>query len=116
MRLFNFFRRRAMLLQQGDVLFHRQDKVDFDKLQEVPQGVHRNVIAEGEVTGHAHRVIEGNMRMFTDTLGNRYMEVPERIVVGHEEHKPVAIDKGVYRLGGVREFDHWQEETRKVID
>ena len=34
----------------------------------------------------------------------------------HEEHKDIKIDKGLYELSIVQEYDHFLEESRAVID
>jgi len=36
--------------------------------------------------------------------------------VEHQEHKPVRLDKGIYRVGIVREVDPFSEEIRSVKD
>lgn len=34
----------------------------------------------------------------------------------HEEHKPVSLGKGIWKVGIVREYDPFEEEARKVRD
>lgn len=44
------------------------------------------------------------------------MRVPSGTVVVHEEHYPVEVPPGDYQVGRVREYDHFAEEARRVID
>ena len=90
----------------------------------------RVVIAEGEVTGHAHAFNFDNNPDVEVTLwkdGNRYhnnesSDTPDfmRIVNGpatitHEEHSPLQIPSGEYAISQVREFDYISLEARRVV-
>ena len=77
------------------------------------------VLAEGEITGHYHAV--------EDTEGVELLEAPDRsrflvvaqgsrAVLTHQEHKPVTIPPGRYRIGQVREKDWFQDMVRTVRD
>ena len=103
-------------LQQGDVL--------FTKCKELPKTTKINrspVIQLGEATGHAHRY-EGNARIHevrnwnNTILVDRYLEVRKPVWIKHEEHKPLRLLKGVYRIGIVQEYDHFAKVTRIVRD
>ena len=60
----------------------------------------------------------------TETLGLEcvekdgmfYIRVNKEKTVTHEEHNPVTIPPGVYRVRKVREYDHFAEEARAVAD
>lgn len=100
--------------QQGDVLFH--------KVSSVPGGArkvkHHNgkyVLAEGEVTGHAHVVPQQECELY-EKDGVLFMSVPKSATVTHEEHHPVTIDDGVWEVAGVVEVDPFEDETRRVAD
>lgn len=101
-------------LQQGDVL--------IQEISEFPAGVQPKkvkmaVLAEGEVTGHAHRIHEG-IRFFMDDGGSGtcYFEVDKTVSLNHEEHKTIEIPPGKYKSFIVQEFDHLEEATRRVAD
>ena len=101
-----------MITQQGDVIFH---------LEKIPEGkfskIKTNVIQEGEATGHAHRLHDGEYEFIQDTkTKERYLRVVKDSVVRHEEHKPITLPPGDYRIGIVREYDHFDEEVRAVVD
>ena len=73
-----------------------------------------NVLAEGEVTGHAHRV--GGADVVKRPDGVREFAAPDGETVTHEEHGPVTLPPSVYESAKVREFDHAAEGARAVAD
>jgi hypothetical protein len=70
-----------------------------------------NCLAEGETTGHAHRVQvavmerEDGVRLFDGET-----------VVTHEEHKEIKLPNKQWASDKVKEFDYVSEMERKVID
>ena len=73
------------------------------------------ILAHGEVTGHSHRIREaGAARLFTHghTI---YLNVtaPTATLV-HEEHRPIILRTGVYRVWQQREYT--PDAIRTVID
>jgi hypothetical protein len=48
--------------------------------------------------------------------GALYMRAPTGTTVVHEEHRVLEIPPGDYLIGIVREYDHFAEEARHVID
>jgi hypothetical protein len=72
-------------------------------------------LAEGEVTGHSHRIKEpGVARLFTHPEA-LYLEVTaERATVAHEEHGPITLPRGTYRVWRQREYS--PEAVRPVRD
>ena len=62
----------------------------------------RGILAEGEVTGHAH-VIDAEVVKRED--GVREFSVDKPATVKHEEHKPVVIQPGKYLSDRVVEYD-----------
>lgn len=98
-----------MLIQQGDVLIVKVDKVLGKKLKHL-------TLAEGEVTGHSHKITKGEATLCEEN-GVLYLHVEsEKAVLTHEEHKTVEIPKGDYKIGIVQEYDHFAEEARNVAD
>jgi len=75
----------------------------------------RVVLAEGETTGHAHRINSTGAELF-DLNGRMFLKVVEPAMLTHEEHKHIEIDPGIYEVGRVREYDWLQKMERKVID
>jgi len=101
-----------MLYQQGDVL--------IETVENFPMGLkkkHGNVLAEGEATGHAHKIDLAQSNVFCDAEGNLYVEViGDNAVIQHEEHKQITVPKGKYRVRKVREYDHFYRAPRPIGD
>src|SRR5687768_4538583 len=78
--------------RQGDVFL-----IATPNLPEESRVEHRPVLAEGEVTGHAHRLADPAAgRVFTSN-GDMYLEVlADSATVVHEEHGPVTVPRGGY--------------------
>lgn len=72
-----------------------------------------NVLAEGEVTGHAHRA---NVSVFD--AGNGIREFDSAATITHEEHKQIEVPKpkGKWQTGIVQEFDYATQERVNVAD
>jgi len=73
------------------------------------------VLAEGEATGHTHRLQYSEVFEESPTL-RTFIVTRDDEVVTHEEHKPIPIAKGRRCAGQVREYDHFEEEARTVVD
>ena len=98
------------MIQQGDVLIIKTKEVKGKKLDHV-------TLALGEATGHHHSITKGDALLFEDENGTLFLDVKSsEAELTHQEHKPVTIKKGKYRVGIVREYDHFAEEAREVID
>lgn len=101
-----------MQYQQGDVNLESVDSIDeLEKVQSQP-GI---ILAEGEVTGHKHRVVE-KAELLRDPKGQFYLSTEVDTTIVHEEHKPITIPKGLYRVGIVQEYDYIEMQSRKVSD
>jgi hypothetical protein len=98
------------LYQQGDVL--------IKEVPAIPEGAVDNgsrVLAEGEATGHKHLAASEDVRLFLHE-GTLYMHAPSGTTVVHEEHHVIDIPPGDYQIGQVREYDHFTEAARPVVD
>lgn len=73
------------------------------------------VVAEGEATGHAHRVLPGTATLY-QAGGDLYLDAPDGAEVGHEEHRRIGLPPGQYACRRVLEFDHVADEARGVMD
>ncbi len=98
----------------------RHGDVFIERVESIPDGLEKArlaVLAEGELTGHAHRIQElGAAVFFHGTAdGERYFEVtiPSATLV-HEEHGPISLSRGNYRSWIQREYH--PEQIRRVID
>ena len=85
-------------------------------------------VAHGEATGHTHsfRMSQQAPNVAIVAFGElrtRVGDIPEFIkitgnpaVIKHEEHNPLTIPTGHYRVSIVREFDHISGTARFVVD
>jgi hypothetical protein len=98
--------------QHGDVLVKRVTEIPP---RARPTG--RRVLAEGEATGHAHRLVaDADVEVYEDE-GTLFLRVGARGAgLTHEEHGVGVIGEGLYAVDRVREYDHFAEEIRRVVD
>lgn len=63
------------------------------------------VLAEGELTGHSHRIAEkGAARLYqSDQVMYLWVTVQPATLI-HQEHGPIALSKGKYRVWRQREY------------
>lgn len=74
-----------------------------------------NVLADGEVTGHAHRL--GSTEVFENLDGTREFNISKLTdVLTHEEHNPITLPSGHFMSGKVVEQDHFANHIRNVAD
>jgi len=95
-------------IRQGDILFTLVDALPALDLE----ASESDIVAEGEVTGHAHRLVDGVV--YTNALGAMYLQCIKAGQVVHEEHKTVSLPAGVWQVTRQREYT--PEETRMVWD
>jgi len=98
--------------------WYQQGDVTIKPVAAIPEGASvtgTRVLAEGEATGHKHLAEAEDVRLYRHE-GTLYMSAPHGTTVVHEEHHPLQIPAGEYQFGIVREYDHFAEEARNVID
>ena len=104
------------LMRQGDVLLVPASLPDGAKKQKRQSG--RLVLAEGEATGHAHAVLDRHVDLLVsaDEAAELYLLVhgTESATILHEEHAPVTVPPGTYRVQRQREYS--PAEIRQVGD
>jgi hypothetical protein len=109
-----------LMFRQGDVLLLAVDSLP-DAAEPEPRGG-RIVLAEGEVTGHAHAIEEHDARAFTHD-GQRYLLTRSKAQLIHEEHAPIEVPPGAWRIVIQREYEPDpirsvtpSEQWRRVVD
>ena len=106
-------RRTMGQYRHGDILIERVDGLPKGARLRASTG--RVVLAEGEVTGHAHRIERADVAELYDAdRGETYLRVAESTGVVHEEHARIALEPGVYRIHRQREYS--PEAIRQVLD
>lgn len=93
------------LYQQGDVLLKTTNKPSKVEI------VKTNLLWKGQ--NHHHR-LKGRYRI-GKSENDLYVHSKGSILY-HEEHKDIFLPEGFYKVDIVQEYDHWEEEARKVID
>jgi hypothetical protein len=101
------------IFAQGDLLLERvPDVAPSGTVQQNVEGA-ALVLLEGETTGHAHAIRE-RVTLFRDDRLAR--DIPEGLYVGHvqvglayarvthEEHGPITLPRGTYRVRRQREL------------
>jgi len=107
----------AGLVQQGDVLFYAVDGLPGGLKPRSRSRPGLATFAEGEATGHHHSCAAEDVELYEDAAGVLWCRVlaPETVVT-HQEHKPVTLRRGDYRINFVREYDPFAERVRVVVD
>lgn len=101
--------------QQGDVTFERVDAMPTSGTV-LTASARGYVLAEGEVTGHAHVIDPNAVLELREVDGVLYARIGEPTEVRHEEHGPVVLEPGTWRVNRVQEYDHFAEEARTIAD
>ena len=102
------------MIQQGDVCLEAVDVIPKTaKKMELVDGMF--VLAYGEVTGHKHALDAEGVECFEE--GDKiYVRVSREAKLKHEEHNTITVPTGIYEVTGVKEYDHFTEEARRVVD
>lgn len=110
------FKKKGQEALHGDVIITLDDAPDgFESMPKVKDAC----LAYGEITGHAHRIMgdEGSfdLRECPKTKV-RHLRVVSPVALKHEEHSPIILPPGQYRIGVQREYDPFEKIIRKVAD
>jgi hypothetical protein len=91
--------------RQGDVLLCAVDEIP-PRAKRVPRDGDRVVVAEGELTGHAHAFPAKGVRLFREKGGQRtFLTVAAGGArLSHEEHGSILVPAGQYELRRQREY------------
>jgi hypothetical protein len=99
-----------MLWRHGDVL--------IAQTTEFPASATRSmspILVRGEVTGHSHRIEDPALaEVWIDRGRDMYLKVLATTRVIHEEHLPITLPPGTYRVWQQREYT--PQKIRPVYD
>lgn len=101
------------IYRQGDIFFFPMPSAPKCPGKPVPSGI----VATGEATGHAHKLIIGpGITLFDDDQGTMWIRVEEgkQGLVKHQEHRPIALPAGDWLVRRQREYT--PEAIRAVRD
>jgi hypothetical protein len=98
--------------------------VNIESYKNLPRGELQKhegkyTLAYGEHTNHSHVITVpsvDDMDVIKSADGGMYLVLRKEGVVTHEEHAPITIPAGTYRVDREREVDHFTKTTRRVLD
>ncbi|AFY59181.1 hypothetical protein Riv7116_6867 [Rivularia sp. PCC 7116] len=101
-------------IRQGDVILLPVKPTEGNKLDGLREDLDNFVLAEGEVTGHKHRISEGQARLYTEN-SDLYLRVfSGNALLFHEEHGSIDVPQGGWLVRIQREYE--PEGWRYVTD
>lgn len=103
--------------RQGDIFFESSKKNPTSQTRKMTN----NVIAYGEVTGHAHTISSPSLDELdacVDEKGNIWLRSSDKaITISHDEHGDITLDPGTWwNVTRQREYDPIEDEIRVVRD
>ena len=86
------------MYRHGDLLIRKITRIPTTATR-----LKHRVLAEGESTGHAHRLSAGVVLEAPDKSA-RYLKLAAPAVVTHEEHGPITLPAGEFEVVYQREY------------
>ena len=102
------------MYRQGDVLIVSVKEIPQEAAK-LPDDNGRTILAYGEVTGHAHALKKDEATLYAANDNTFLRVVSAEAWLRHEEHDPIYIPAGNYRVIRQREYDD-SGEIRYVAD
>jgi len=108
-----------VMYRHGDLLITQINAIPEDTVQ-----IHEKIIAEGEISGHKHKLV-GSAQVhirpsfLNDPINDNseiWFNAFDEIKIIHEEHKTLEIPKGVYKVTKEQQFDPFEHLIQEVID
>lgn len=100
------------MYRQGDVLIERVSKLPKGLVKQKPENG-RIVLAHGEATFH-HHSIEADAADWWKSGDDQFVNVKAKTSLVHQEHAPVEIARGKYRV--TRQKEYSPAAIRNVAD
>ena len=107
---------KPKLYRHGDLLIKQIDHIPLSA-----KPLSTSIIAEGEITGHNHKLY-GSHQVYGTRHDNpriiepTYFQAKEDISLKHQEHNTLKISKGNYEVVHEREYDPFKDIEQEVID
>lgn len=106
---------QTRIYRQGDVLLI-EARMPEDEVTAVARDDGKLVLAYGEFTGHSHAIAEQDAYMVQFANGERYLRVGTSVQVRHQEHLPVVLPPGTFKVIIQREYVPGPVQYREVAD
>ena len=106
------------LYRHGDVLFEKIEQVPNAYFNERTPDEKSGIVQRGESTGHAHVIANMDIpgvELFS-SWRERFVRAEREFILTHQEHKPLTLAAGNYRIRIAKEFDYLQHAARMVVD
>lgn len=98
--------------QQGDINGRKLDKMPDGEQKMVAKKT--LIVAHGE-GGHSHVIENDNAELIQ--IGKRLLlKLEKQATLVHDEHKSITLEKGIWEIGHVQEFDYFKMMQRQVVD
>jgi hypothetical protein len=107
------------MIRQGDVLVVQTTKSAITKAHKPVVDKRGAVLAEGEATGHHHRIkMAGVMLLRAEGVSDAVLTVGRDLIalLEHEEHGTIKIGGGTHTVRRQREYDWASKSSRRVED
>jgi hypothetical protein len=99
--------------RQGDVFIQEIETLPKDVKKQNSKG--KIILALGEATGHHHSIeVTEATESFVDAAGLLFLNLKEDTVLTHQEHAPIEINRGTYKVTIQKEYT--PQEIRDVQD
>ena len=113
--MISLFKKKPKIYRHGDLLIRQVKKIPCAIRLDT------NIIAEGEVTGHNHKLYGSHQVYGTSPKNPRvieptYFQAKEDISLKHQEHATLKISKGNYVIIHEREYEPFKDIEQEVID
>lgn len=103
------------IYRQGDVLLRSLSAEEAEEIRKSHvRKMDMTTVALGEVTGHHHTFVEGDVALYTDApelsditvndMGILVEVTSPEAVIAHQEHAPITIPQGTYIRTMQREY------------
>ena len=100
--------------EHGDVVIKRVESIPSGA--EIIKCKKEIILADGEITGHKHRILDLSGAELKQANGKMYLHLEEPKDLIHEEHGKLRIEPGDYEIDRVKEYNPFEDEIRKVRD
>ena len=93
---------------------YRQGDIFIEEVSTLPKDLKKrktNVILYGEATNHSHRLVDGSV--FDGKDGAIYLQLLKKTQIVHDEHGPIDLPKGVYKV--FRQVEYVMKDMVRVV-